>query len=252
MCRHMMNLEVDNVPLAEDWVFIAGPTKTGTTALRWLISEHPDAYIVHEGWILGYANMMSNRLVSDGVPGSTSICTDTILGAIRGSAHQRCAVPDGQNTWKASELRELMEHLREWISPSVSYFGDKKGAYARYCDFTRAIFPGCRIVTTTRDPWDAAADMVTIMGVSAKKAVVYANRWQERCLGIEGAHNVVFENMASDPEKELVELFDYIGLAPTCYDFSAINQTHYPQSIGRWRQVPELVELRERLGNPLC
>lgn len=206
---------------------------------------------------MGYVNLLQLPIVRENVGGTT--CARSLIHAIRNFNTQNAGLIKENRYWLASEMRDLMEHLRSWLNPNVPYFGDKKGKYLHSREVLDKVFPDCKVIVTIRNYWDTAASLMecgfflceerkrinreelALRAYKAAKLTAKASRHAESY-----AHPVVFEEMAEAPEEELSSVLDFVGLDVGAYDFSVIEETHYPESVGHWKQIPELVELREK------
>lgn len=256
----LLAVEVDEVAPATDWVFVCGSARTGTTVARWLITQHPDAVVMNEAWLLG--EVLLRLLPQWQAPGLGQMVTKPLLVTL---GHADEDTPDEQCVWPASELRRLLELYRCWLAPGVLLFGDKRGGYGLppWLQLLDVVLPGCRLVLTERDLWDTAASLMDSefwstprrqRGYSDRRLAREALHWvtaryheRELARTRPDVFRLSFERMAECPETELRELLSYLGLDLRDYPWEVLELTHYREAVGHWQRIPALVALRERL-----
>jgi len=142
----------ENAPNASDRFFIIGIGRTGTTALRNIISLYDDIWCANEAnFVFSVLNII------------TTTCVVPVPGSSPGIAmwnvdrrENRIWPPSENYVWEASELREICEvwFRKEAKRNNASILGDKSSAYLDMLPLIRKIFPKCKFLMTIRHPLD--------------------------------------------------------------------------------------------------
>lgn len=132
--------------------FIIGIGRTGTTALRNLVSLYNDVWCANEAnFVFSILNLI------------TTTCVVPFPGKPRGIVmwnvdrrENRMWPPEEKYVWKASELREICEvwFEKESIRNNANIIGDKSSAYLDMLPILRKVFPKCKFLMTVRNPLD--------------------------------------------------------------------------------------------------
>jgi len=242
-------------PDASNWVFVTGLARSGTTGIADLINAHPHACVMNEAYVLMYADIpfYQRYYVTPHKPPIN-----------HNKAHDR----RDNNRFGPADIRALMEGVRSMIAPTAAVFGDKATQlHHQRLPFIKAVFPGCRFVHITRDPWDQVKSMLAQPWWRAPREHRAGRRLSDRELAEMGltaiarmkrhtqyrwlmgehadVHRVAFEDIAARPQEVLTELLRFLGLPFDPYDWDAIGRTRYARSVGYWRDNPALVEMHD-------
>ena len=258
---YRLEMEYDEAPPAPDWTFHTGLASSGTTGIVKLANGHPDCLVLHEGLIWLYTDILGTPQFRP-TPRSNAI------------NHSRMLWHAGFKQWPASRVRAFFEGVRQMVAPDAHLFGDKATLYARELNDIQAVFPGCKLVHSTRDTWDNVtsiynapwwrANVVRRDGELpsedslALEAHDHVVGWLQQIAGHkrimadpqkENAFLVSFEDLAEKPRETVEGLLDFLELDAAEYDWSALDTVHYAGRVGTWKDAPAIVKLKEELEN---
>ena len=208
-------------------LFVVGCPRSGTTLLRNLLNGHPDiALTAHESHFLPW--ML--RTYGDRTPGAQKLRIGPVLTRFKGGLLYRKGVD--QRDFHPSDSA-LMEALgaEEWIDLVRGVFGlyseklvgpntvwgDKTPSYVDHIDLIATAIPGARFVHIVRDPRDQILSERSIWGKSiSRSAFVWDRRIRtarQSGAALDGRYTeVLYEDLATNPESELTRITSWLGL----------------------------------------
>ena len=255
-----MQLEDDGAPPASDWLFQTGLARCGTTGLSDLVSAHPQACVVNEGYFWQYTDTLADDIhhVGPYEPGVHHFRIKERMG-IAG------------RPYPASRVRAFFEGVRQMIAPEALVFGDKATwLYHTSIEQLQIVFPQCRFLHINRDEFDHAASLMRWQGwlhsvhmkngrdlapqELAEVAVNYIRsmkqdagyHWLMLNAEAENVYHVSYEDLAADGKAVIEGVLGWLGLDAGTYDWTALDRTRYATTTGKGQQIPELVEIRKR------
>ncbi len=182
--------------------FITGCPRSGTTLLQVMLNRHPSVAIPPELklFFLYYrCPVWIRRSTIDRISADLSI--DSL---------------DPNDTVEAI-YGKIVDHLGADHSGPF-FLGDKTPEYAYRLDWIDQVFPASRWVFMVRDPRDVVASLTSVPWLrfnvcgaaslwSKTQACLWnaAKRWPDRI------HWLRFEDLAKEPERELVQLLEFLG-----------------------------------------
>lgn len=148
-------------------------------------------------------------------------------------------------------------------------WGDKRPAYVANLATLTRLFPTAQIVHIVRDGRDCVASLKRMpwhhdgvyQAISGWAQAIDHGRWAARALGSHTYHEVRYEHLVRDPERELRSLCDYLGeeYAPAMCDPASLADVAVPErktwhartrqrvtteQVGRWRHDLTATEVR--------
>lgn len=196
-------------PLRDRLIFIVGARRSGTNWLQRMVCAHPatvgipsETYLFSEG-----IKPLAERF-QHGAAGS----------AATGYAWmERNAMLDG--------LREFCDSvfvgLRDALNPGAERVVERTPDHARCLDLIGAIYPDARVVHIVRDGRDVARSLLS-QEWGPNEVAAAAEEWRSaieaaRTAGRSLAHyrEVRYEDLLSDPRRELAGLWEWLGLPVT-------------------------------------
>lgn len=257
----------DSPPPADDWVFLCGLPRTGSTVASELLSLHPDASVTNEWFPWGFVEVLSTRFYD--LPSGHRMSHFHLSSRFFGG---------GREEWKATEIRSFLEGIWDGLFEPTLIRGDKQpGQYFNVFSEVEKVFPGVRYVIPVRDPWDTAASLFRRFWKfkddppESRSAQRYD--WVRNCTREELAKRVMdnvtqgiwkermeyliskvdqsrrvflrFEQMSVNLEQTLTEVLTFLDLDPTKMEWDAAEEnSHYPSAVGRWKDIPVLADLK--------
>jgi hypothetical protein len=212
------------------YVFLVGCPRSGTTVLERMADAHPDLAVVHETrWI---PRCFENR---EGLTPEGAV-TPSLAARLR---HPRVLEPlgleegemarlirDGRGMPFAGFVTALFDGYGERHGKPL--VGDRSPGYVRYLPTLHGLWPGARFVHLIRDGRDVCLSVldwrkgVTRYSPFASDPFTTTGVWWEWYvrLGIEGSrelgpglyHDVRYESLVADPEREAVRLCRFLGI----------------------------------------
>ena len=194
--------------------FLIGVYRSGTTLLRYILDSHSNIAVPPEtNFLYPLADMWRSEWVKNGLQGA------------------------------GLDDNALLERLREFVAgifgnytsaKGKSRWFDKTPAYVDILDFLYALFGDrCRYIMLYRHGLDVANSLAImyekqVLGGPAKQyadahsdppRLTFARYWAEQCkkmLAFEAAHpeqcfRIYYEQYATDPERYLPHLFEFLG-----------------------------------------
>ena len=245
--RNDFPIYADEVPDASDWCFIIGQARSGTTAACELISAHKEAAICPEYWLWGAAEKLFNN--------TNEAARFPIY--IKRLIETRPDYYMKDEMFRASAIRKLFEGIRP---DGLKIFGDKKSEYLLMLHDLHKVFPGCKLVWTTRDYYDIVASRFDFTGFWAEEEregerdtlawntltqVTDYDKVVRNEKNVWDIYELNFEDMAEHPVRTTGELLDFLGLPRHRFDWDALKGMNYANTVGHWKRVPEVKKLRE-------
>lgn len=237
-------------------VFIVGMPRSGTTLVEQILSSHSSVFgagELHD--ISDIANSLSRRTgVSDVFPESVLAMDDPLTNSIR---------------------KEYLAKLSQMVHDAghgIVKVTDKMPTNFKYLGLIARMFPNAKIVNLIRDPRDVCVscfkqnlewpfcDLVASADYYHEYSRLMSH-WR-RVLRLR-IHDVHYENLVHDQERESRRLIDFVELPwdLACLDFATsdravqtpskwqVRQPIYHSSIGAWKRYEKhLYELVARLG----
>jgi hypothetical protein len=194
--------------------FLIGVYRSGTTLLRYILDSHSKIAVPPEtNFLHSLEDLWRSEWVKNGVRGA-GIDENALIERLREFA---AGILDDYATAKGKS---------RWI--------DKTPAYTDILDFLDAMFGGeCRYIMLYRHGLDVANSLAImyekqVLGGPAKEyadahsdppRLTFARYWAEQCekmMAFEEAHpsqcfRIYYEQYATDPERYLPHLFDFLG-----------------------------------------
>lgn len=204
-------------------LFVVGVGRSGTSLLQSMFAAHASvAYMPETGFIRRYVakSKLAGLYAQYGFEAVVKCLTEddnfSRIGIDPESLTRKALDMDGQldaNIYKCMVL--------ESGGPDVEWVGDKDPRLLEFLPLVSRLFPSCKVVNIIRDPRDVL--------LSKKKAEwsmkghpwkhIFANRVQLRLCRRYGAllfgsnyHEIIYEDLISDPEATLSQLCKELGL----------------------------------------
>lgn len=243
-------------------VFVVGMPRSGTTLVEQICATHSQIYGRGE---LNKIFKLTNEL--------------PVLCGGKGD------YPENLVTISPSCIRSLAEkyllELKRGLPEGISRIVDKTPANFKELGFIAILFPGARIVHCVRDPLDTCLsnyfqsfeegnecsyDLETL-SLYYRKYSAIMHYWE--AVLPNKFHTVEYESLVSNPEKEIKELVEFLGLSweKSCLSFHKtkrnvqsssdwqVRQALYNKSVARWKNyepyIGKLIEGLESTGRLL-
>lgn len=233
----------------EEFIFILGMMRSGTTLLEDMLARHPAIAGAGERTILGMT------------------------------------LADRYDEWRASDMEfvaKLADRYRANLARHLArapHVTDKMPGNFRFIGLIHAMFPRARILHMVRAPRDVLLSNYREYFVGGANKHVYDLRelaeyyllyrelmefWRAEFPGL--VHDVVYEDLVADPEGQIRGVLDHLGLAfdPAVLDRSTarrlvltasvaqVRQQIYSSSVGGWRahaaQLAPMLEVLDAAG----
>lgn len=246
-----VELIADEVAPADTWLFIQGGARQGTTATWKLLNAHEDVTLCCEGWVLGWAERALTSYQHRG-PG-TQFAVARQIEAAGGLGE------DGVLRIKASQVRSIMEGVRDAFSGGASRFGDKRGGYRRAAslELLDTVLPEHRTVAVVRSTWATADSLyrwwygrsqyrdLTDYELAAKALEKAKSDHAEMNALIEERDWFCFrfDQAATDLRSAVRRMLVHLDLPFSGYDWSILGHVHFDESVDRWRDNAHLVDM---------
>jgi hypothetical protein len=205
-------------------VFVVGCGRSGTTLLRLMLDAHPDLAIPPESHFLSRFGKNLGRYGSAGHVDAERLASDIV----RTKTFQAWGVPGAQ----------VMTRVRGLAAPTfagvvdavyMAYadahgaprWGDKTPRYVLDIPLFDRLLPGSRFVHIIRDGRDVAMSLRTVR-FGPNEPMSAAAFWERRVragrrdgseLGMARYHEVRYERLVEDPERELRAICSFLELA---------------------------------------
>jgi hypothetical protein len=206
-------------------VFVVGCGRSGTTLLRLMLDAHPDLAIPPESHFLSRFGRALDRYE---VPGGGADRERLAADVLRTRTFAAWGVPEGDVLARVRALSEPASFAdvidavyTAYAEPrGASRWGDKTPRYVLDIPLFDRLFPGSRFVHIVRDGRDVAMslrsvrfgpnDPMSAAGFWARR--VRAGRRDGGALGGGRYHEVRYEALVADPDRELRAICDTIDL----------------------------------------
>lgn len=215
-------------------LFILSLPRSGSTLVQRILATHPDISTASEPWILlPYLYSIRNHGIYTEYVHSESVT------AIEDFIKE---LPNGKQDYFGA-IRKCALHLYKKASKTeTTYFLDKTPRYHLVIDDLIQMFPDGKFIFLWRNPLGVAASIIETWGNSKwnlhrykvdlfdglNNLLMASEKYKERI------HEIKYEDLLSQPDKEMKRLFDYIELE---YD---------PQTLNNFSDI----NLNGRLGDP--
>lgn len=242
-------LELLSTARKESPIFICGMFRSGTTLVEQMLASHP---AVAGGGELDYISWIVEQQLKPFPEMLTKLSEAEMSGL----------------------ADEYLDRVRN-LFPDVEHITDKRPDNFLYLGLIKILFPGARIIYTTRDPMDNCLSVYfqqMANGLSYSTDLEYLGHYYKlhrelmshwiKCFP-GNIHTVSYEELVGSPEPVLRKLLDFLGLEwdDRCLEFTGagnlvktpsvwqVREGLYTTSAGRWRNYePYLDELKGELG----
>lgn len=203
--------------MAQEWLFIGGPPRSGTAITAWVVSQHPEACILRETHFATDIAFLLSAADGNGITHLSDQPRNIRMGRICLNA-----------SMDAYEVSAAMANgLRGVVAPDTRYFGDKSPQYARDWPMLRNTFPDCKLIFTDRDTDECAASIVRQYWGAEKhdQAVHVVERFRAEMQQCPDAYSVQLEDLNAEPREVISDLLDWLDLDDAVYPWNrAIKQ----------------------------
>lgn len=210
-----MKPELKTKSLVSDPIFIVGAARSGTTWVFDILSSHPLVCGVYESWLFTRDNGLGSLFTPAHWPPrrsglSSLLDRQALIEEVRGLS-----------------LRLMTRNL----DPGQIYLVEKSPSHIYSMPLIHEIFPGARFIHVLRDGRDVAVSVrsaskswVPQWKLSFGRSINTSGRaWKHAVLRARadsselGDHfmEIRYENLKSDPERNIKALFDFCGIAIT-------------------------------------
>jgi hypothetical protein len=220
------------------YVFFVGCPRSGTTLLGRIANAHPQLAVMHETRWIPRCFEWREELTPDG------LVTERLLSRLRDPRALEALQID------ESEMAELVResdgiHFAGFVTELFDRYGERQGkplvgdkspGYVRYLTLLHELWPEAKFAHIIRDGRDVCLSVldwrkgVTRFSTFEEDPFTTAGVWWEWYvrLGREGAralgpglyHELRYESLVADPEREAVELCDFLNVP---YDASMLR-----------------------------
>lgn len=197
----------------QQWIFVGGPPRSGTTILSWVLSQHPEIEILRETHFGTDMVRLLSAADSKGIINVPHCASRLHLGRI-------CNVT---NLDEYDVTRAFAQELRGQVAPEANFFGDKSPQYARDWPMLRNIFPGCRMIFTDRETYTCANSIVNQKwgAQTIEQALPIIETFRAEMHGCDDAFFVTLERLNDHPRDTIMGALDYLHLDTATYDWGA-------------------------------
>jgi len=222
-------------------IFIVGAPRSGTTLLRILLNRHHSIALCDETYYfyLVYTRRRSfgdlkdiklRRLLVD-----RYLATNRIGNLGLDPTFLTETLMQEGNTYE-SFFQSLMRcYARE---KGKTRFGEKTPHHALFSETLCEWYPECKLIHLVRDPRDVVASLLR-MPWGSRSVLANARTWltctmgADRCSRSNNYKRIYYENLVSQPERELKEICDFLGeeYEPSMLD---PDQKHGTQNTHKW------------------
>lgn len=212
-----------------EWLFVAGPPRSGTTLMAFLLNQHPACAVLYET----HFPLHLHRIVLPGVGIKNGMCMVEWHGT-ESAIRERWALPlllspgHGGRGLDLKEPEVLVRRLCEAVRsmwPPVRFFGDKSPDYCFHWSLLRELFPDCRIIEMSRDEEALVASVrrhSSGFDQMAEEAVRETLRSYRAVLSpCPGLLTVSLEALQTEPERKVREVLEWLGLSMADYPMAA-------------------------------
>jgi hypothetical protein len=220
------------------YAFFVGCPRSGTTLLGRIGDAHPELAVVHESRWIPRCYQWRDGLTSEGLV-TTSLATRLLDPRVLGPLQL-----------DESEMAELVRvsggvHFARFVTRLFDLYGERHGkrlvgdkspGYVRYLELLHELWPAAKFVHIIRDGRDVCLSVldwrkgVTSFSTFEEDPVTTAGVWWEWYvqLGREGGgglgqglyHELRYESLVADPERESAKLCEFLGIP---YDASMLR-----------------------------
>lgn len=211
-----------------DWLFVIGPSRSGTTPVRFLLNAHPDCFIMHEGFFIQRFSEAERHQVPTRIPHHELVTIER-----DGKPEQQWRETQ-QYVWTPDDpefptLYDACLALRRTYPP-VQVFGDKMPGASNHWQRIMQLLPGARFIVTLRDEAeilksikrrskrDAAFAAIMARIGDVERCVKESLKQAWRCADATGACVVIGDDL---DEGDVVCMLDHAGLDEARYDWDA-------------------------------
>jgi len=223
----------------EEWLFVSGPGRSGTTLVEGLLNLHPDCVVLHEALFLDRAYRVAFEKQSEvTVPHFNP-------NDMEGSEPKPPMIqwnPDGTLLSRRTDearlglVRALCQFVRaHW--PHARVFGDKHPWLVNQWQEIFEVFPGAKLVVCERDPDEIMASQLRKFGLHSEHVrtmdEIVETLANGRVAHAEaGAHVMKLEKLNERPGVEIGKLLDYAGLETKQYPMGrAVHQVVHGKDV---------------------
>lgn len=219
-------------------LFVIGSPRSGSTLLARMIGSHSLIYGRPEPHLLTPLAHLGYYAKVDKAP------YDAVLAA-EATRQFVADLPGGERDYIAAcrAYADTLYHRMLATKPGKQFFLDKTPAYALVLDFIARIYPAAKYVVLTRHPLAVFSSYAESFFNSDYQAAHDYNPILERYVPAIAAflrqprvpiHHVIYERMVTDPDRELRDIFGFVGVP------------HEPQAVEYGKHAPA----EQGLGDP--
>lgn len=254
-------------------IFIVGAARSGTTLLRFMLSQHPHLYIPPQSSFIPH--LFDNKASQPLKRRDAMHAVRTIFAARPFIKHWQAPIPDPENFLDALPDQRAATILDTVYSSYAKQYGatrwgDKTPIYSAYMDLLATLFPEAQFIHIIRDGRDVALSLMKTYRELFHVDIYYsAATWRyyvsqalvsSKKLPSDQYIEVRYEQLATNPEPELKRLcaflcepFSTSMLKPhklarkTVSSTNVHAETHQPittSHIGKWQREMTPGDLR--------
>ena len=218
--------------MADPPVFVVGCGRSGTTLLRLMLDAHPDLAIPPESHFLSRFGHNLGRYGTAGHVDAERLASDIV----RTKTFQAWGVPGAEvmprvHALAAPTFAGVVDavYMAYADAHGAARWGDKTPRYVLDIPLFDRLFPGSRFVHIIRDGRDVAMSLRTVR-FGPNEPMSAAAFWERRvragrrdgdALGTARYHEVRYEQLVEDPERELRTICSFLELSwnPAMLDY---------------------------------
>ena len=234
-------------PAAEPF-FVVGAQRSGTTMLRLMLNNHPCLAVPFES---GFIPVFFRRLGEYGDLAQPANAARLLQDICRHPKVEKGRlVPDAGAVLsrRIATYRDLVDAIFSEYAQRKGKrrWGDKTPAYITELEILLQIFPSCRLIHMVRDGRDVALSLGGISWGSRHIPRVAEDwRWKTVVAHKIGAVlgerflEVRFEDVITDPERELHRICDFLGetFDPAVLQYAENAETEMPADSMQWHRT---------------
>lgn len=191
--------------------FIFSLPRSGSTLLQRIIGAHPSVTTVSEPWVLLPLFYMRS---GEGI--YTEYDHKSCLHA---SADFASHLPNGERDFEEAARSYAMSLYQKVASDDASVFLDKTPRYHLISDRITSIFKDAKFIFLWRNPISIVASILNMKKKRSWNIGYYEidlykglRNLVDTYRKLDSGHSLKYENLVSNPEKKVKEVFDYLGL----------------------------------------
>jgi hypothetical protein len=206
--------------------FIIGRPRSGTTLLRVLFEAHPHVIIPPESPFIISLYKKYGKIISWDEKMIKDFCDDLYKQRYfdkwlidKEVLVKKLLEARGENTFQEMVRKVCLSYNSVFHKEDIQLIGDKNPAYSLYAGRIHKLFPEAKIIHITRDYRDNYLSLTKVnFEVPIVPLVVY--RWKfayKRMMKLKRScpeliYSMKYEDLATDPEKQFMEVCRFLGL----------------------------------------